>query len=62
MQKFQLLFENDNGGMLMPVTVDSFTCVEPTPGDKRVELNLSNGDTIQVPINDTMQAKIEEPV
>lgn len=60
MQEFKLLFENDNGGMLMPITVSSHSIVEPTPGDKRVELNLSNGDTIQIPVNDTMAAKISE--
>ena len=60
MQSFKLLFENDNGGMLMPIDVTSHSIVEPTPGDKRVELNLSNGETIQVPVNNVMAAKIEE--
>lgn len=60
MQKFNLLYENDKGGMLMPIEVTSHSCVEPTPGDKRVELNLANGDTIQIPVNDTMAAKLNE--
>jgi hypothetical protein len=61
MQKFQLLFENDKGGMLMPITVTSHSIVT-VDGDKRVELNLDNGQTVQVPINDTMEAKINEAV
>jgi len=61
MQKFQLLFENNNGGMLMPVAVTSHSIVT-VGGEKRVELNLDNGDTIQVPINDVMEAKINEVV
>jgi hypothetical protein len=60
MQEFKLLFENSNGGMYMPMDVDAWEIVEPTPGDLRVRITLANTEVIDIPINQTMANKLNE--
>jgi len=59
MKDFKLFFENEKGGMFMPIDVRTHSIVTVN-GEKRARLKLGNGDAIQVPINDVMEAKINE--
>lgn len=59
MTKFQLLVENSTGGMLTTLDVSSRSIV--TEGDqKTLQLNLSNGQVLNIPINGTMEDKVNQ--